>query len=575
MAINKYPTERRQRPHTVVTVDSSGIGSSSANTDKAIVILGSAKGGQPNVPYQLTSYPQAKDIFRSGTLLDGIELAWNASDAGIGAGTIYAVRVDEASQATLDQDPVIFTSLLYGADANQLTLSLEDNALTATKRLRIVDGVTNTSEVFDNLGSIFYLKYTGDSAVAQATIANKTLSIKVGATADALTEVVSYKLDSTAFGKVSKIIADLSLHEGFEASFLPFGDKDIDSVELDEVADLDIKTPEKGGVFTGLVGDIINQTRYSNFVSASRKLDSVKELENFVSKPLTGGTDGTVPASWSKALNAIANDDVNLAYYVVPLSSQPNIHSEVATFVKEQTNQGFPLRAFVGGDKGENLTQIFTRKNRIYSDRVGLIGFSAEVRMGDGRIVEQPPYMVASMVAGLASGLGVGEPITNKPLTVISTPNALSNDQLDQLHLNGVIGISKMRSRSTGSSFRITSDVTTYTGSADPVRTTVSLGEESDFLAVGLRERLDEEVLGASTGVITASILRPIIYTYFLEKQNRQEIVGFDGGNISVAIMGNSVRISVPVIPSRGIDYIDARIIYTNDSQDSQETTTI
>lgn len=568
MSINIYPTEKRQRPHTTVTVNGDGIGSSATSSQKALVLMGSAKGGTPNTVYQVSSYTQAKNIFRGGELLDAIEMAWNPSDEVQGAGMIYAIRVDTAVQASITRAPLVIKSVLYGRDANNITVALEDNAITSTKRLRVVDTYTNTTETFDNLGGIFHVKYTGEDAVALATIKDKVLTIKSGADAETATTRMTYNLASPTYDSVYKIISDISSHEGFEASFVPFGDKDIPSVELDEVTDLDIKTGEDGGLFTGLVGDIILQTSTSALITVARdESPATTKVENFAPVALEGGSDGDVPTSWAETLAILGSDDAPLSYYIVPVTDRANVHAEVATFVKEQNTIGYPMRAFVGGAKGETYAQIINRKNKLFQDRVALVGFEASVRMGDGRVVVQPPYMMASMIAGVASGGGVGEPITYKGLRIVGLESTWTSDQLDQLHINGVIGAEKIRTLAGGATFRLVSDPTTYNVVTDPVRATVSLGEESDFLAVELREMLDRKFKGRRTSLSNPQVIKSAVYTFLLQKKNANEIVDFDGDNISVAIVGNRAEISAPVIPAVGLDYINATLIYVDESR--------
>lgn len=228
------------------------------------------------------------------------------------------------------------------------------------------------------------------------------------------------------------------------------------------------------------------------------------------------------------------------------------------------------MRAFVGGDAGETFTQLVTRKNKIYQARVGLVGFDAEIRMGDGRVISQPAYMLASMLAGIASGQPIGEPITYKALRIVSIASGWTSDQLDQLHINGIISAEKVRTLSGGSTFRVVSDTSTYNVTTDPVRSTISLGEESDFLAVELREMLDRKFKGRRTSVANPQVIQTAVYTFLLQKKNAKEIVDFDADNISVALLGNRAEISAPVIPAIGLDYINATLIYVNDTQTVQ-----
>ena len=129
MTLEVYPNDNRSRPHTKVIVDTTALGANSSTSQKAVVVFGSAQGGKPGEFYKLTSYAQAKSIFKGGELLDFIEIAWHPSDVVQGAGIIYAMRVDSANQATLTQGNVLFRSYQYGSGANSVSIKLEDGTL--------------------------------------------------------------------------------------------------------------------------------------------------------------------------------------------------------------------------------------------------------------------------------------------------------------------------------------------------------------------------------------------------------------------------------------------------------------
>ena len=124
MAINQFPRRPIERPHTNILTDTSAITGASSGSDKLVMLVGSAKGGQPNTVYRVRNYIQAKQIFREGDLVDAMELAWNPSGESPGAGDILAMRIEDASNATLEQGNVTFESRLFGEQANEIRVNL-------------------------------------------------------------------------------------------------------------------------------------------------------------------------------------------------------------------------------------------------------------------------------------------------------------------------------------------------------------------------------------------------------------------------------------------------------------------
>src|SRR5699024_6227708 len=129
MAVEKFPRKPIERPHTEISTDTSAITGSSSGSDKIVMLIGSAKGGEPNTVYKVRNYIQAKQVFRSGELLDALEMAWSPSGESAGAGDILALRVEDAVNATLTKGPVKFSSKLFGEEANQIQVALKSEEL--------------------------------------------------------------------------------------------------------------------------------------------------------------------------------------------------------------------------------------------------------------------------------------------------------------------------------------------------------------------------------------------------------------------------------------------------------------
>lgn len=555
MAIDKYPKIAPSRPGTQVIIDSTGLEGSATDSTKAIVVFGSATSGEPNQLYNLTSLSQAKEIFKSGDLVDFAEIAWSPSTDTVGAGNIYAARVDSAQQATLTKGNLTINSEVWGASANNISLTLEDNTLTNSKRLTIDDGVLNDREVYDNLGNIFTVSYSGSQAVATIAIASGVLTISAGADAEHVDPIATYKLVN--YSDLMTIISDINNHDGFDAEFTPFGEKGVSPVLLEEQSG-DLKSE---GDFTvkAVAADIALQTEYSGLVSIVAKDNTT--VANFTGQ-LSGGSNGSVPASWASSFQILAEQDAPYAYYVVALSPDATVHAELSAFVTEQAASGFPLVSIVGGNAGESISKLLGRQRALYSSRVAMTAIEPIVTMSDGRSLSVPPYLATAFIAGIASGIPVGDKVEYKHLRISGLARSFTYDQLNQLHQNGVIVAEKVRGISNNGSYRVVSDVTTQNTKSDPVQSELSLREITDFLAVELKDMLDSTFVGTRATDTSASIIKAHVSSFFLQQMNAGVIQTYSEDNISVVIENGIARINAILSPSRGINNIYMTLDY-------------
>ncbi|WZK93569.1 tail sheath [Bacillus phage BvP] len=554
----------RQRPRTEVFLDASNLGSANVLSEKPLILIGSANGGQPNVAHSITNYAQARELFRSGDLLDAIEMAWNPSPTAQGAGRIIAVRTDQATQAKLKQGGLIFTSKLYGADANGIQVEYGDNTLTKSKRLSVYFTKERYEQVYDNIGNIFTVQYQGEEA--QATIAVDVdkdthlatrLVLSVGADEESLQAVRTYELGQGVYQDVNVLVNDINNLPDFEAQMNPLGgNKNIETQDLDGLKAQDVKS---GRVTLTAVGaDLVNQTANDSYIEIT--VDRSTDLPNsFVVTNLTGAKTEPAPASWADIYSKVA--DLG-AYYIVPLTADAAIHGELSQFLRDESNNGNHLRGVVGGGFNETMEQLRTRQLNLRNARVSVVGNSGIRRMSDGRVYNFPAYMYAALIAGIASGLEIGEPITYKHVNIESLDRKFTGDQLDQLNSSGVVMTEFVRTRS-GSHFRVVSDPTTYNVATEPVQNRISLGEISDFLTTDLRTMLDEDFIGTRIKATSASIIKNAVES-FLDKQKDVGglIVDYNPDDVQVVITGNTARISITVQPAQGLDYINVYITY-------------
>ncbi|AYJ75541.1 tail sheath protein [Bacillus phage BSP21] len=554
----------RERPRTEVFLDSSNLGAANVASEKPLVLMGSANGGQPHVPHLITNYAQAREMFRGGELLDAIEMAWNPSPTAQGAGKIYAMRTDDATQAKFSNGGLTVTSKLYGADANSIQVEYADNNLTKSKRFSVYFTKERYEQVYDNIGNIFTVQYKGKEAQATISIevdANTHLATRLvlseGADEESLQPLRTYELGQGVYQDVNVLVNDINNLPDFEAKMNTLGgNKNIETEYLDELAATDVKTSQV--VVTAVGADLINQVSNDTYVAV--EVDRSQALPaSFTLTNLSGAKTEPAPASWAELFSKVA--DLG-AYYIVPLTAEEAIHGELSQFLRDESNNGNHLRGFVGGKFKESIETMRGRQMNLRNSRVDLIGNSGTRRMSDGRVYNFPAYMNAALVGGIASGLDIGEPLTYKRVNIESLDMKFTGDQLDQLNNSGIIMIEFVRTR-TASYYRIVSDPTTYNVASDPVQNRTSLGEISDFLTTEIRTVLDEEFIGTRLRNTSASILKNRVES-FLDRQKDVGglIVDYNPDDVQVIITGNTARINISVKPAQGLDYINVYITY-------------
>lgn len=588
MAVELYPIKKVSRPHTEIKTDTSGIGGASSGSVKVLMLVGSAEGGKPNTVYRVRNYMQAKQVFRGGELLDAIELAWNPStNTGLNnAGDILAMRVEDAENAKLTVDAMTVNSEIYGLDSNDIQVALEDNTLTGTKRLTIAFSKDRYSQTFDNLGKVFSVEYQGEEAEATMSIeldsttgkasqlvlragsdlasvegkaigdaevgTDNTVAPKAGGT---VTFEKTYDLGTGVYEDTNILISDINNLPDFTAKFFPIGDKNLPTDTFEKLDAVDIKN-KKDVFITALAGDIQKQTAYNGYVSFD--FDPQKEVTNFPLTKLAGGSNGTVPESWANKFKKFANEG---GYYLVPLTAKPAVHAEANAFVQDRTVNGEPMRVFVGGGFKESIEELISRATNLRSERVALVGASGSRRMDDGRVKNLSGYMLASQMAGLASGVEVAESITFKPFAIDQLDVILEGAQLDQLNESGVISLEFVRN-SDVTGFRIVQGITTYNDKTAPVKNEISVGEGHDFLVSNLKIKLDNNFIGTKSVELTPSLIKNFIQSFLDDKKRVREITNYAPEEVQVVIDGDVVFISFTVVPVRGINKIEVTMTY-------------
>lgn len=535
------------RPGARSRIDASDIAVTGSGAEKKIAILGQAEGGIPGEYVEYSTYSEARNNFRKGKLLEGAQLAWRE-----GAGPIGFIRMNEGSQASLTQGSMTLTSKMHASEANRIEAKLEDGNLEGSKRLTVGFWVDNIREVYDNIGPLFSVTHTGSNETATLSITKgtdgyaETVELTVGAL-----EPLRFSVgDGGQFKEVNRLIAEIDSHPDIDAKLLGSYNKNIATKHLDAMASTDlIGTP---ATVTAFKGDLLTQVANSRVVDVAIDGDTLPD--NFGNTFLTGGADGDEPTSYASALDALVGTG---AYIIVPMTSDPVIQGEIASFIAQQTAiEQNAMRAFYGGALGETVDQILNRASSLNSDR-SVVCYPGLVQSFDGQNEPalKPSYYTACVVAGRVAGLEMGEPATFKNVQMLDTERPLSTNELDRLVAGGVTVIEKVRSRNR-SGFRIAQCITTYRDELNPAFREESINEMIDFLTAQLKDSLEDRFVGTRGTAFTPSVIKNAVQSFLDQKVRDEWLVEYQPESVVVEMEGEVVYVSYSAMPAHSINYI-------------------
>lgn len=524
-------------------------------TARKLIFLGTSEGGQPDTIHWFSNPSDARDVLRGGDLLQAGELAWNPSNDGVGAGTIGFLRVTPATQAQFVQDSMTIKSKDYGVWNNQIQIKLENGATSGTKKLTVYNWLDNFSEVYDDIGAIFTIQYTGSAAYADITITTDgtsgkatTLTLRTGADQGSATTVKTYTLGAGVYNDINVLVSDINDHVDFVATMKPTGNHNITTDALDAVANQDIKTATYNVM--ALKGDILYQTQYSSLVAIS--FASGTFPTNFAYTNLAGAVDGTTPSSWASKLDMLYGQGV---YLIVPLTPDQAIHQECNNFIVSQADlERAPIVGVYGGASGESIETTIQRVTTLNSKRAILTYPEVKIQNTSG-VTTLPPYMTSALVAGRIAGKATGDPITLDAVNIVGLGKTLKSADRDRLLEAGVTFIEFYRD-STGTGHRIAQGLTTYQQDSNPSFREISMVIIADEISTELTELLEKKFAGGRGTISSAGLIRNEVQSYLDRKVRQEVLVEYIPESVLVRIEGEVVYVDYSAMPAGAINYI-------------------
>lgn len=537
-------------------INANALNSDGVPDSRKIVFVGTSEGGTPNKLMWFSNPSDAKDVLRSGDLLQAGQLAWNPSGDGEGAGTIGFIRVQTgATPATSTQGNMTITSKDYGAWTNQIQVKMENGTIAGSKKITSYMWKDNVTEVFDNLGTIFTIQYTGTQAYAAITITQSggkatNLTVNVGATQGSATPVLSYNLGQGPWNDIFALVNDINQHAGFTASVVPTGDKNGTTTDmLDAVNAQDIKTAPY--TVTAMQADIQNQiNNRSKYINVSFGAGTFPV--NFPYTYLAGGTDGTTPSSWASFYDLVRTSG---AYLLVPLTIDPSLQAECSNYISNLEQDRIYMMGVFAGDINDTVDQVIGRAVTLNSYRAVVTYPAVQILDSNNNLITLPGYMTAALIAGRIAGKDTGEPITMNYVNVAGLSQTLKSVDINRLLQAGVTPLEFVR-YADRAGYRIAQGITTWQTDGNPSFREISMRIIADDLTSELTEILETKFVGGKGTTQTVALIRNEVQSFLDRKVREEVLVQYDPNSVVVSLNGQTVTVNFAVMPVSALNYI-------------------
>jgi hypothetical protein len=453
---------------------------SSANT---IAALGISLGGAPQIPLVCNGLSEARDLLRGGALYTAAELMYDPSSDIDGAGEIIFIRVNKAIQASGSVGTQLtIKSKDYGKHTNFIRHKVETGTIADTKKLTVQHQVDDVQEVYDNMGLMFNIQYTGSVTHGRMSIdtSAKTLIIET-ATDSTWSTLVSLDLSDVNLAKVSDIVTILNGRTDIVCTAAKYSDQDMPSLYLDEVTSQDIKTAIYPATAYG--GSLKYAIQTKSEILDTPVIIADGAIANYGWTNLTGGTEGATVTNqdWIDALALLENVSyVKILYVATDIES---IHLAAQEHVESmsEVNAGKRRRLFCGGAAGETVEEVLTRAVNMGSKRTALAypGIS-RYNLLTGELDELAPMYTAAMLAGMAGGTLPRTPLTHKTIKAQGIEYNLGDTDINAL-LNG--GVTPIEFVKEDGIYRVVMAINTWQKDANVIFRKVQGGRIADYVA--------------------------------------------------------------------------------------------
>lgn len=549
-------------PTVETIVNDGGLNPQNATVGNNLALIGLCQGGIPKSPTVIRNIAHARQLLRGGELLWAVEKAFAPSADTAAPGTIYAVRVNPATQATKTlqggsplANVLTLKSTDYGSHTNGIQIKIETGSVKGLK-VTTQQNTNNQGTVFytqDNLArDAFTIRYTGAETTGTVSVTEGTMLLKAGAT--------TTTIQLADFPTVQRLVERLSNETGWTTTINPGVETTAALRGLDGLTDVNAKTAAVTVTANlQVIIDWINSSA-EDLITAERVTGALKPpaVTDFVY--LTGAIDGvSTNSDWSTCFDALQSQDVQ---WLAPLSETPAVWGMADSHCHFMSNMGKKeRRCFVGAGTGLSLEQAATDSSALNSDRTSYVYPAFYDYDAYGKLILMPAYQMAGMCAAAFASMTPGEPLTNKSLRIkgLELPIAAPSDT-DYLIRNGVFSVYQ----NSRGGFRVAKSISTWRTNNNYNRVEVSTGVALDYTVRSVRERLESFVGQKGTQISIASIVEATASVLRLLTQQPPFGLGLLAGdennpsfrNLTAEIRGDVVTVEFECSPVVPINYI-------------------
>lgn len=521
---------------------------------KTIALIGECTGGEPQVVQFFNEPTVARKILKSGELLKACEKAWNpvsGSKEGVpigGANIIAVIRSNAATKSFLEIDPegvtnptekqIVFQSKDWGKDtAHQVKIS--NGTIEGTKNITIYDQTNDVYEHWDNVGRMFSIGYTGTKAYAEVNVYKDSngimyLQTKIGDDEASAVEDISITLDPIKYKNLRVLISDLQSYENYSVIAATRYNMRLKVNELDIITKKNIKatalvpTANITATFADTASTLALNSRLIEVKSYNKEIGN-KTIPNTNGAFLflTGGTEGSSPASWIKFFDMLSNYDIQ---YIVPLVGDISIHAELMEHVMAMSGtMGKERRGIVGGNVNETINESIQRARDLNHARMQVVHGGFYDVNSSNELELYPPYILAAQHAGRAAFLPDGEPATHDVYRMSAPEYQLEAPEITALLQSGVLAFEFVIGQTgiSQSYVRLVQDLTTDLINQDVVHVERATGQLADSINKEIRRGLDSLLTGKRTSLTDLTSAKNRVISILQERQRNGYIIAY------------------------------------------------
>lgn len=462
---------------------------------------------------------------------------------------VKAVGADDAFYTVTSSD--------WGADTAKIQHKLSDGSTEGTKKLTVYDFKNDNYEIFDNLGAMFSIMYTGTQPYAVLNIISDgeensiRLQTKIGASKDKAIVDLDIELDANIYKSVKSLASTLSSYENYEIVVNSKVNNFVSVNMMDFVAEQDIK---KKFTVTAVLSDMkLTLARKSQLVEMEISNKHIGIPANYDYKALTGGSEGQIPTSWEHYFDMLGRFNIS---YIVPLTEDISIMAECAEHCKKMSEEmGKERRMVCGSSTGLDVRDALDVAATFDSDRVQYVYPAIYDKNEDGDTVLYPAYILAAQHAGRAAHLPDGESATHDVYNVAGVEKELDPEEVKTLLNGGVVPFEFTIPEDSFSSsiIRCVQDITTYTDDNNSLYTERAIGATADNLSKEIRSAIDDMLTGKRTTPAILTSVKNKVLSILKDKVKNDVILDYK--DVQVYKSNGAVWVNYSVAPSEPTNF--------------------